>query len=215
MRVLAVAVLLAPGVLACLRGGYFEEQRNVAAIVAWLALAAALPRSLPPGRLALGGLAALTAWTGASLAWAPDGGAAANDLQRLLLYLPYFALALLAVRHAPAEPLLLLGITAACGYGLADRFGLIELAPVVTAGDRLAYPLSYWNATGAFAAIGLILAAGLAGDPESRYQLPAAAAAPVLALTLLLTLSRGAIGALAAGMMVLLALAPTRGRLAG
>jgi hypothetical protein len=43
----------------------------------------------------------------------------------------------------------------------------------------------------------------------------AAAVAPPLALTVLLTFSRGALGALAAGVLVLLALAPGRRRLAG
>jgi O-antigen ligase len=221
---IALPLLLGPGLLACFSGGYFDSPRLWAGIAAWAlfaVVAVALPRPLPasgPGRLALGGLAALTAWTGASLAWAPDAGAAADDLQRLLLYLPYLAAGIVVLR-APTEPLLLLAITAACGYGLSERFmpGVVDLAPVVSAGDRLAYPLTYWNASGAFAALGLILAAALAGEPGRPPALRAAAAAagPPLALTLLLTFSRGALGALAAGLLLLLALAPGRARLAG
>jgi hypothetical protein len=218
---IAPLLLLGPGVLACLQGGYFDGPRLWAGIVAWglLAIAAVvLPRPLPvsgPGRAALGGLAALTAWTAISLAWAPDRGAASDDLQRLLLYLPYLALAI-AVLGRQTEPLLLAAITGACLYGLSERFGLIELQDVVSAGDRLAYPLSYWNGTGAFAALGLILAAALAGDTDRPPALraAAAAAAPPLALTLLLTFSRGALGALGVGILLLLALAPGRGRLA-
>lgn len=215
----AVVLLLGPGLLACFNGGYFDRPRLWAGIAAWILLAVvavALPRPLPastPGRLALGGLAALTVWTAVSLAWAPDGSPAGDDLQRLLLYLPYFAAAIAVVRRPLAEPLLLAAITGACAYGLAERFGVIDLTPVATAGDRLAYPLSYWNGTGAFAAIGLVLAAALAGG--DRWRAPAAATAPLLALTLILTFSRGAVGALAAGLLVLLALAPTRARIGG
>ena len=219
----ALPLLLGPGLLACLNGAYFDGPRLWAAIAAWALLAVAaltLPRPLPasgPGRAALAGLAALTAWTAISLTWAPDGGAAVDDLQRLLLYLPYLTLAI-AVLGTLTEPLLLAAITAACLYGLSERFvpGAVDLPAVVTAGDRLAYPLSYWNASGAFAALGLILAAALAGDAgrPARLRAAAAATAPPLALTLLLTFSRGPLGALAAGVLLLLAIGPTRGRLA-
>jgi hypothetical protein len=220
---LAVPLLLGPGVLACFNGGYFDRPRLWAAIAAWALLAVAAvarPRPLPAstaGRLALGGLLALTAWTGLSLTWAPDGSPAGDDLQRLLLYLPYLAAAIAVVRRRLAEPLLLAAITGACAYGLAERFGVIDLTPVATAGDRLAYPLSYWNGTGAFAALGLILAAALTGDRARSPALrsAAAASAPPLALTLILTFSRGGLGALAAGLLVLLALAPTRARIGG
>jgi hypothetical protein len=218
----ALPLLLGPGLLACLNGAYFDGPRLWAAIVAWALLAVAavtLPQPLPasgPGRAALAGLAALTAWTALSLTWAPDGGAAVDDVQRLLLYLPYLTLAI-AVLGTLTEPLLLTAITAACLYGLSERFlpGAIDLEDVATAGDRLAYPLSYWNGSGAFAALGLILAAALAGDAgrPAWLRAAAAAAAPPLALTVLLTLSRGALGTLAAGVLLLLAIAPSRGRL--
>ncbi len=218
---LAVPLLLGPGVLACFDGGYFDGPRLWAGIAAWVlfaVVAVALPRPLPastPGRLALAGLAALTGWTALSLTWAPDGGAAVDDLQRLLLYLPYLAAAIAVVRRPLAEPLLLAAITGACAYGLSERFGLVDLEPIATAGDRLAYPLSYWNGTGAFAALGLVLAAALAAHEKRPLRVAAAATAPLLALALILTFSRGAIGALAAGLLVLLALSPTRARIAG
>jgi hypothetical protein len=220
----ALPLLLGPGLLACLNGAYFDGPRLWAAIAAWTLLAVAaftLPRPLPasgPGRAALAGLAALTAWTAISLTWAPDGGAAVDDVQRLLLYLPYLTLAI-AVLGVLTEPLLLVSITAACLYGLSERFvpGAVDLAQVASAGDRLAYPLSYWNASGAFAALGLILAAAMVADAGRPAALRAAAAAtaPPLALTLLLTFSRGPLGALAAGVLLLLTIAPTRARLAG
>jgi len=224
---IAVPLLLGPGVLACFSAGYFDTARLRAGVLAWLALAVAaavLPRPLPrsgPGRAALAGLAALTALTGLSLLWAPLAGPAADDLQRLLVYLPALAAGVAALR-APAaarltEPLLLLGIAGATLYGLSERLlpGLVELEPVLSAGNRLAYPLTYWNGTGAFAALGLVLAAGLAGDDGRPRGLRAAAAAsgPLLALAIYLTFSRGALGALAVGLGVLVALRPTAAQL--
>ena len=219
--VLAVPLLAGPAVLAFAKGGYFDGPRLWAGIAAWVLVAAValtdgspLPRATA-GRVAVGGLAALTALTAASLAWAPIGGQAIDDLQRLLLYLGVLV-AGIAILRAPgprraAEPALLAGIAAACVWALADRLGAIDLAPVVTAGDRLAYPLTYWNASGAFAALGLVLAAGIGadGDRPAALRAAAVATAPVLGLTLILTLSRGAVGAAATGLAVLLAVAPT------
>jgi hypothetical protein len=218
---LAVPLLALPPVLAFAKGGYFDEARLWAGAAAWaLVIAVALTDRAPlptgtPGRLATGGLAALTALTALSLLWAPIGGQTADDLQRLLLYLATL-IAGIAILRAPAprravEPVLLAGIAAACVWALADRLGAIELAPLASAGDRLAYPLTYWNASGALAALGLVLAAGLTADHSRPRPLraAAAAAAPVLGLTLFLTLSRGAMGAAVLGLAVLLALAPT------
>src|SRR4029079_17567409 len=66
-----------------------------------------------------------------------------------------------------------------------------------------------------FAAIGLVLAVGLAGDPGRPRALRAAAAAtgPLLGLAVYLTFSRGALGALAAGVGLLVALAPPAAQL--
>src|SRR5439155_25428102 len=83
---LAAPVLLGPGVLACFAGGYFDVPRLVAGIVAWALLAIVaigVPRGATYGRaalVALCGLGALTDWVGASLAWAPLGGPAMDDV---------------------------------------------------------------------------------------------------------------------------------------
>src|SRR4051794_5992958 len=111
----AAPLLLAPGVLACFSGGFFDTARLRAGVLAWVLLAVVAitsRRPLPdggPGRVALAGLAALTALTGLSLLWAPLAGPASDDLQRLLLYLPAFAAAIVLLRPAAAaraaEPL--------------------------------------------------------------------------------------------------------------
>ena len=225
--VLAVPLLLGPGIVALFSGGYADTSRTAAAVAAFvlLALTALLvPRPLPrsrPGIVALGSLAALTGWTALSLRWAPLGEPAGEDIQRLALYTAALATALALLKDPAAarlaEPLLLAGIAGACAYGLSERLlpDLVDLQDVLSAGDRLAQPLTYWNATGAFAALGLVLAAGIAGDGERATALRAAAAgtAPVTGLTLYLTFSRGALGAAAAGFAILLALAPTAAQL--
>src|SRR5215207_4817869 len=219
MRRFAAAALLAlPALLAFGRGGYFGVTRVRVAILACLLLALAafvaerpLPRSRN-GRLALGGLAALTAWTGLSLQWAPVGGPAFADLERLILYTAAFGAGIVLLKGIDwVEPALLVTVVATAAYGLSERLlpTLFELQVLPSAGDRLAHPLTYWNGQGALAALGLVLAAGLA----ARGHRLTAAAAPIIGLDLYLTLSRGAIGAGLAGLAVLLALQPTKATL--
>jgi len=223
----AAALLLAgPTVLAFFSGGYYDEPRLVAAIVAWLAVLALtavgpapLPRTLA-GRLAVGGLAGLTAWSALSVSWAPLGGPAADNVQRLLLYLGALLTAI-AVLRSPrtsrwVEPALAGGATIVIGYGIAGRLlpGMLDLARSASAGGRLEQPITYWNAEGALAAMGLILCARLAGDatrPIAVRALAAAAAAP-LGAGVYLSYSRGAIAVTLVGMLVLVAAAPTGGQ---
>jgi hypothetical protein len=212
--VLAAPVLLGPAALAFAKGGYFDVPRLVAGVVACalvVVVAIFSPQPLPrdrAARAALAGLVALTAWTGLSILWAPIAGAASDDFQRLLLYLFAFVAALAALRPPEVrryvEPVLLAGIVAAVLYGLSERLlpGVFSLDPLPSADDRLAWPLTYWNAMGALAGIGLVLAA-------SRRSRAAASVAPLLGLACYLTFSRGALGATAAGLAVLVALAPT------
>ena len=148
------------------------------------------------------------AWTALSLLWTPVAGATVDDLQRLLLYLGYAAggAALFAqpwmVRAL--EPALAAGALLVTGYGLSERLlpDLVDLDASVTAGGRLEQPLTYWNATGALAAIGLVLCVRMAGDPRRRRgaaRAAAAAGAVPLATGVYLSFSRGALAALAVG----------------
>jgi hypothetical protein len=217
-----VVLLAGPTVLAFHSGGFFDRPRLVAALAAWavvLVAAFAAPRPLPastPGRVALGGLAALAAWTALSLLWAPVAGATVDDIQRLLLYLGYVAGAI-ALFAQPwvvraLEPALAAGALIVTGYGLSERLvpDLVDLDASVTAGGRLEQPLTYWNASGVLAAIGLVLCLRMAGDPRRGTPLRAAAAAAAvpLATGVYLSFSRGALAALAVGLVALLALAP-------
>lgn len=217
----AVCLLAGPTALAFFSGGYFAEPRLIAGIVAWalvLALAVAgvppLPRRLP-GALALGGLALITAWSAVSILWAPLGGPAGDSVQRLLLYVAALALAAAVLGGAAraVEPALAAGATLVIGYGLAGRLlpDIVELSRSERAGGRLEQPITYWNAEGALAALGLVLCARVAGDrsrPPLVRALAAAAAAP-LGAGVYLSYSRGAIGVAVAGLLVLVAAAPS------
>src|SRR4051794_41976647 len=90
MRRLAAAALLAlPALLAFGRGGYFGVTRVRVAILACLLLAVAAFVGRRPSRegwLAIGGLAALAAWGGVGVTWAPGGGPAVAGFARVVLY---------------------------------------------------------------------------------------------------------------------------------
>ncbi len=223
----AACLLTAPTVLAFFSGGYFAQPRLIAAIVVWalvLALAAVGPAPLPrstPGWIALAGLAGLTGLSALSVLWAPQAGPAMQSVQRLVLYCGALLLALGALRarslQRAVEPVLAGGAAIVIGYGIAGRLlpGLIELASSRSAGGRLEQPLTYWNAEGALAALGLVLCARLAGDVTRPRSIRAAAgaAAPVLGLGLYLSYSRGALAVAVLGLLVLAAAAPSRAQL--
>jgi hypothetical protein len=216
-------VLLAlPSVLAFYSGGFFDKPRLVAAAVAWalvLLVALVSPRPLPrsrSGQLALLGLFLLTGWVTLSIVWAPLGNRAQDDAQRLLLYLG-FMIAGAALLRGPLvrrwlEPTVVLGAFVVIAYGLSERMlpKAINLASSVTGNGRLEQPLTYWNAEGLLAAIGLVLAVRVAADARREPWLRSASAAAGVALGLgaYLSYARGALGAIAVGLVVLLALAP-------
>ena len=225
----ACALLAAgPTVLAFVSGGYFEHARLVALAVAAVALAAAAlgaPRAVvpaaAPGRAALAALAAYAAWVAIASTWSPIAFDGRADVQRALLYLAAFAAAAAAwrsrARLAWLEPALAAGTVVVIGYGLSGRLapGVVTLHRSFSAGGRLEQPLTYWNATGSLAAIGFVLCARLAGEPSRprAVRCAAAAGAVPLAMGVYLSFSRGALAALAAGVLVLLLVAPTRAQL--
>ena len=80
---------------------------------------------------------------------------------------------------------------------------------------RLSEPIGYWNGLGALAAIGVLLALGVASAPGALpVRLAAAGSLPVLVLTLSFTYSRGAWVALVAGLAACIAFDPRRTRTA-
>jgi hypothetical protein len=226
-RVVAAAVLGAPTVLAFFSGGYFGVIHGqvglIAAVLAWVAAAAVLlfgAQPLPPSRagcVALAGLTLFVAWSAVSLLWAPllDPGLA--DVERSALYLAAFILGCWALQGATAravEPALLAGVGIVCAYALATRLlpGIVDAESGIRTGSRLDQPLTYWNAVGALAAMGLMLAIHTASDArrDDRLRIAAMALVPALGLMLFLTVSRGAHIAAIAGAAVLVLAARNR-----
>jgi hypothetical protein len=222
-----VVALTGPAVLAFFAGGYFDSPRVWAGVITWALVVIAMlasPRPLPArlgGRLALIGLGLLALWTLFSFTWAPIAGNAYHAGQRVILYAgALLAAAALLRRHAAqraVEPVLALGALVVIGYGLAGRLlpGLLHFSRSVSAQGRLEQPLTYWNAMGEVAALGLVLAVRLAGDSsrDRALRTAAACACAPLGMGLYLSFSRGALFACLAGLVTLVVVAPRRAQL--
>ena len=225
------ALLAGPVALAFFAGGFGDRPRLLALGVAGLVLAyaalVAAPRGLSPSgtgpRLALGGLVGLAAWVALSRSWSPLVDVAGDDTERVALYALTFAVGLVAWRSRAAarlvEPALAAGITLVTTYGLSGRLlpGLVPQSASRSAGGRFEQPLTYWNASGLYAVLGLVLCARILGDrdrPGWMRCLAAGATVP-LGSGVYLSFSRGALAALLGGLIVLLVLAPTWTQLRG
>ena len=101
-----------------------------------------------------------------------------------------------------------------CVAGLVTRV-LPDVWPIApnVANERLSYPVTYWNALGLLAGMGMVLTLHLASSVSERspVRIVAASAAPLLASALLLTFSRGAILATVAGLVAYAAVGRSRG----
>jgi hypothetical protein len=219
------ALIAGPVALAFFSGGFFDRPRDIALLVAGVVLAVLvvaapagqLVPSHPAARVALVAAAAYAGWIGLSATWAPVRDYASDDAERALLYATVLAASAIAFRERRAaralEPLAAAGTVIVIGYGLAGRLvpGIVTEHPQRSAVGRLDQPLTYWNATGALAAIGLVLCARVAGDRDRPPALRAGAAAAAVPLGMgcYLSFSRGALAALAAGLLTLVVLAPT------
>jgi hypothetical protein len=226
------ALIAGPVALAFASGGFFGGPRDTALVVAGAVLALLAATTTPASallparraaRVALAAAFAYAAWIGLSATWAPVPDFAGDDAERALLYATALAAASIAFADRRAvralEPLAAAGTVVVVGYGLAGRLlpGLVTEHPQASAAGRLDQPLTYWNATGALAAIGLVLCARIAGDADRRAATRAAAAAAAVPLGMgcYLSFSRGALAALVAGLIALLVLAPARATLRG
>ena len=213
--------------LALSNGGYDTVVRSEVGIaVWWVVLLGALAGILPArigraGWVAIGLLAAFAAWTGLAIGWSESAERSAVELGRVAAYLGVLVLAI-AVQGRTAARHTINGV--ACAIGLVSALAVLSrLHPQwFPANDhlefldpgsarRLSYPLNYWNALGAFAAMGvpLLLAVAL-GARTLAGQALAAAALPVSALCVYLTLSRGGALAIAVGLAAFVLIVPRR-----
>jgi hypothetical protein len=229
----ALAAWLLPALLivylALNNGGYDEIERGqVGVVIWWIVLVVTAVGLLPvAGRTPLGFaafvlLTAFAAWTALSLSWTESSERTATELARVTTYLGIFALAL-AVQGRGRWRHLLGGITTGvaivCGIAVLSRLepnwfpheNPGRFLPGIEITRRLAYPLNYSSGLGAFAAIGLpLLLAATSSARALLIQAVAAAALPVVALTLWLTSSSLSLPAAAIAVVAFLILAPDR-----
>lgn len=208
-------------------GGFFPAAYLSAGTIALVACGLLLAINQPAYTLstqalvALAALGGLAAWAGLSSLWSPSPSEAMDATQRDLVYVGLLGLALIAAgsgRYARRLVWLALAIiVVVCGAGLVARLlpGVIAEPQGEFSNYRLSYPLTYWNAMGALAAMGTVLSFGLAADPRTRRGLRALAGAlsVLLITTMTLSLSRGSWLSLFAGLAALVALGAHRGSL--
>ena len=105
-----------------------------------------------------------------------------------------------------------------CAIALTTRL-LPDVWPIGPnlANDRLSYPLTYWNALGLLASLGIVFSSTWRPGPAGRgvTRVLGAAAIPLLATTVYFTFSRGAILAGVIGDVAYLVLARPRGAVSG
>src|SRR3954453_2447092 len=206
-------------------GGYFAVATGLAAAVLCLLLVAHMTLSARPFSGWSAPLAAMSSalalfagWALLSGGWSDSPARALVESNRATLYLLMLVFVGLHARGPGRLAGLLrwvaLAIVVAGAAALLTR--LLPTTFPTKAGvnqSRLAFPLTYWNAMGVVTALGVILTAALtASEREPAWvRVAAAAALPVIAVTLYFTFSRGGIAVAIAGVALYLVLAHPRG----
>jgi tetratricopeptide (TPR) repeat protein len=201
-------------------GGYWPTAWGWAALALFWVAAAGLVlrpdirmRRMEAGFVAM--FVALFGWILASISWSASPTRTILEAERILLYIAGCLAAVVVVRSRSYRALLggLWGaVSLVCAYSVLtrlfpERLGIVD--PI--AGYRLSEPLGYWNGLGIFAAIGTLLALGLAArGRRGLVRAGAAASLPVVVLTLYFTFSRGAWVALGVGLLAAIVLDPRR-----
>ena len=152
-----------------------------------------------------GALALFVVWTMLSGDWSDSPARALVESNRALLYLLMLVFVGLHAAPAPAHSRLAallrwvaLAIAVTSGVALLTRL-LPATFPTKVGlnNERLQFPLTYWNAMGMFTALGVILATHMTASERepAAVRIAAAAALPVVAVTLYFSFSRGGIAA--------------------
>jgi len=222
--IFASGFVLLAGLGGFARGAYDIEIWGPAGIALLGVLTAAVfaipsrPRSL--ALLALLGLASLCGWSFLSTLWAESVDRALIDSYRLLVYAAAFGFLLLAAAASHQRLRALPLAAGAAGVMVVALSILVQLlagdAQDLFVASRLNGPLGYFNAEGAFFIFGFWpLAAAAVGSQSRVLAAVAVAPAAVLVDLVVLTQSRGALGALILSAVVLALIHKPRGSLAG
>jgi O-antigen ligase len=196
-------------------GGFFTNERRWTglALLCFVAVALLVTDRVELGRVEISALLALTAliaWTLLSAIWSSEPQSSVLETERGLVYLACLVAVLLvsdAVGVASLVGGLLGGIVLVCTYSLGDW---VAAAPSLHHLPLLVGPIGYSNGLGLLAAVGVLLALGLAFNGAGRGRAVALLSLLVLAPTLVLTESRGAWLALVVGLAATAALVPRR-----
>jgi O-Antigen ligase len=227
-QVPAVAVAVIVVALALDSGGYGGVALGVATAAVWIALVVTV---LGPGRervlersflIAAGALAAIAILASFSLGWTLDRGTGFADVVRFAGYLGAFLLAGLLLRPGSGRPALAglaAGLVAVCLVALGSRLLGIGagdsslVASMPSSAGRLSYPIGYWNALGALAAMAVPVLVWTSSESAGRRALGIALAGlPPVLLVAYMTSSRGALIAAMIGAAVAIAASGSRSR---
>ena len=187
---LFVTVGVSVATLAAANGGYFPSTWSWASL-AFSALAVALLLRPQAGvdraaALFLVLLAALVAWSLASVLWSP-AGEAVFATERTFVYLSAAAAVFLGVGRRSVPTLLggvVAGLVIVDVYALATRLLPDRVGRSTVVADRLAAPVGYWNGLGLATVIAVLLALGFAVRGRSAAgRVVAASALPPQAST--------------------------------
>jgi hypothetical protein len=227
------ALMLLPGALVVFTGfnagGYFPATPAIVCVVLTQILLVRILQARSPFEgfapatlVAVAALGLYTLMTLVSALWSHAASRALIEFDRAWMYL--LILLLFGTVRASTENLrrliwgLCAGASIVCLAGLTSRVlpNVWHTAPSV-ANQRLSYPVTYWNALGLLAALGIVLAFHITCSLQERRpaRILAAAVTPLLAATLFFTFSRGAIAAGAIGLVVYVLMARPSGLLTG
>lgn len=154
--------------------------------------------------------------TGASITWSVSPSTSWFETNRILAYLAVLLTGLLVARLAPRR-WAVLPTSVLLATSIVLVLGVLSKVFPGTFADeeifaRLQYPLGYWNAVGAVAAVNLVLALWF-GTRRHGYRPVNALAYPAIAIAvavLLMSYSRGALIAAGIGVVIWLVFAPRR-----
>ncbi|HEX6710624.1 MAG TPA: O-antigen ligase family protein [Rubrobacter sp.] len=219
---LVLLALVAAATYGILREGLYDDELWLPVDAAVLALllvtlfVRGFYRDLPPvGTLLVGLLAALVTVKGFSMVWTISETETIKETLRSSLYLATFLMTLAALTSGrqvgPLIDVLVLVVGAVAGYGLLQKINPIEYPVQSIDAVRVDSTLAYPNTAAMILGMGVVLA--LARMTTLRnFILRGLYAVLVLSflITLYLTVSRGGIGSLGIGMIVLFILGSGR-----
>lgn len=222
------AIILLETFAVFFNGAYFLGALTLCIVGNWTILAGALLVNRRetdlfrgwPALLPVHLMLAFWLWVGASVFWAYAPDLAWIEFNRTGGYFAVLLLGMMVGRHRRPRnlvPYLFLGVTVTgAAYGLGVKLFPDQIINT-DALARISVPMGYTNAMGLLVSMGVPLALFLAANASARwyFRLPAAAALPLLFITLFFTVSRGAMLALCVGIAVYFVIAPARMRTLG